>query len=519
MKNETGWRRIGLLVCCCLLCFVFADGKRADDNLAYGILIDAGSSGSRVYVYEWEPRISDSPVPPLSSPLGQLAWSKHETPGISEYDDNPEDVGDCLGGLIQFAQDVLQGQEVRFREFPIFLKATAGLRLLPYKKRKTLMRHVQAYLSTTPFKFKANQAKVISGEEEGVFGWLSINFLLGTLSNKTHSYGTLDLGGASTQITFAPGQQEDILDGLYTLDVGLNVSRRLYTHSYLGFGVNQALWRLSWNLVRRKVVRGVQVGNPCQPKGYQSVIMEPLEEGVLEIHRHTFNMVGTGDYERCYELAKELIPKNDVPCMAAVGTEEAVNADSCSFLGVYQPKLSGKFYAFSAFAYVVEYMGLKDESSLDEIQVKARKLCSKTWIEIKARPHWDQEDTRYLHNYCFIATYMRALLVDGYGFRSNTTEITFAERIGDFETTFALGAMLYESNRQSWVYRNKDVRMYKDLLIGVCLAWALSLVVGYAIYYNKKLNYKRKYGHAVVHSADPGNEKSCLLKNAHCISS
>ena len=43
--------------------------------------------------------------------------------------------------------------------------------------------------------------RVISGEEEGVFGWITANHLAQTLLGTTAvSYGTLDLGGASTQV-------------------------------------------------------------------------------------------------------------------------------------------------------------------------------------------------------------------------------------------------------------------------------------------------------------------------------
>ena len=37
--------------------------------------------------------------------------------------------------------------------------------------------------------------------EEGVFGWVTVNFLLDQLHNPRRSYVALDLGGGSTQIT------------------------------------------------------------------------------------------------------------------------------------------------------------------------------------------------------------------------------------------------------------------------------------------------------------------------------
>ncbi|MEI4878558.1 hypothetical protein, partial [Klebsiella pneumoniae] len=65
-----------------------------------------------------------------------------------------------------------------------------------------------------PFDFQG--AKIITGQEEGAYGWITINYLLGRFtqeqswlnfisdSQKQATFGALDLGGASTQITFVP---------------------------------------------------------------------------------------------------------------------------------------------------------------------------------------------------------------------------------------------------------------------------------------------------------------------------
>lgn len=45
----------------------------------------------------------------------------------------------------------------------------------------------------------------MSGEEEGVYGWLTVNNALDTiLAPANRTVGALDLGGASAQITFSP---------------------------------------------------------------------------------------------------------------------------------------------------------------------------------------------------------------------------------------------------------------------------------------------------------------------------
>lgn len=62
------------------------------------------------------------------------------------------------------------------------------------------------------------------------------------------TYGTIDLGGASTQIAyFLPSQ--DILEGLYKFQIGNQKIWNVYTKSFLSFGVNSARERHLTGLV------------------------------------------------------------------------------------------------------------------------------------------------------------------------------------------------------------------------------------------------------------------------------
>jgi len=65
--------------------------------------------------------------------------------------------------------------------------ASLGMRLLLEDRMNVVMRHVdsmmsnssfQPFLYTSPF-----NARILSGEEEGVFAWIAVNYLLGVFSN------------------------------------------------------------------------------------------------------------------------------------------------------------------------------------------------------------------------------------------------------------------------------------------------------------------------------------------------
>jgi len=61
----------------------------------------------------------------------------------------------------------LGGMEREFGDFPIYLKATGGMRELPLEKREELLKYVRKYLSDKsfcPFFFRDDFARIISGE-------------------------------------------------------------------------------------------------------------------------------------------------------------------------------------------------------------------------------------------------------------------------------------------------------------------------------------------------------------------
>jgi Golgi nucleoside diphosphatase len=90
-----------------------------------------------------------------------------------------------LGALIEFAKTVLQEKEDQWSTYPIYLKATGGLRTLPRHERVRIMTAVRELFNDhetfNPFSFEDERARVISGEEEAIYGWVGVNFALGTL--------------------------------------------------------------------------------------------------------------------------------------------------------------------------------------------------------------------------------------------------------------------------------------------------------------------------------------------------
>ena len=186
-----------------------------------GLVIDAGSGGSRIHVYNWQPRIFKTIPPDMSYPTTDEKWSAKIAPGVAELSGNAVGLQAHLASIIDFAVRTMVGEEDSFQDYPIYFKATGGMRELNHFARESMMVLIRQYLSDKsfcPFYFREDFARVISGEEEAIYSWAGINFLMGNLLPESKgigsatgdlgTYGTLDLGGASCQIAFFMPNQE-----------------------------------------------------------------------------------------------------------------------------------------------------------------------------------------------------------------------------------------------------------------------------------------------------------------------
>jgi len=134
-----------------------------------GLVIDAGSGGSRLHVFRWEPRIFKTLPPEISYPSQDEKWTSRMSPGIADLAGHPDLIVSHLVNLLKFAKATLSDSEDNFKDYPIFFKATGGMRQIPLGPREDVMTVVRSVLSNKtlcPFHFHNDMARVISGEEE-----------------------------------------------------------------------------------------------------------------------------------------------------------------------------------------------------------------------------------------------------------------------------------------------------------------------------------------------------------------
>lgn len=203
------------------------------------VVLDAGSSGTRLYVFEKQ----------------GTAWVEHEGPKVSALADPVRErrgrtwkdadavVAEVAATLDGITTDgPLDKGKPRWAGFDwrthcnvrsASAYATAGMRIAEQEDAERagqLWGKLKAALQARLGAGVAVQARTLSGFEEGLFAWLTLN-----LKGKGTDFGVVEMGGASVQVIFpCKGCAEAIpvAVGGSTID--------LFGHSFLGLGTDEA---------------------------------------------------------------------------------------------------------------------------------------------------------------------------------------------------------------------------------------------------------------------------------------
>jgi hypothetical protein len=383
-----------------------------------------------------------------------------------------------------------------------------------------------AFCRNNPFRFDSEeQARIISGEEEAIYGWTAINYLMGTLlendigfgavEQPNRTFGALDMGGASTQISFYE-PSEDVVANLFKMQVA-SKHWNVYAHSFLYFGANLSRERLSARIVfdtdtsHSVAVTGTAPAlyvNPCLahdslPIPFTSKIRF-REDGIeswlgmsatgkdMPPYSVTLSPDADGDnFNKCHNLAVTLLRKeSNAWCDFAHGGD-------CSYAGIYQPHLPrqsphfGDFFAFANYLHIWKFLRLDIRSSVLELKEAAEKVCSLSWKELNDYNNGRTGHLDDLPNYCFLATYAYTMLTTGYGFHLED-HITTASVINGQKVGWPLGSTLYEINAMRWKYTG-DVKtevMGTGLMLMIVFLIATCCVLSWKLF---QLQNKRGY--------------------------
>lgn len=416
-------------------------------------MIDAGSTGSRIHVYKFN---NCGPTPELEGE--DFKMTQVSVGGLSKYKDDPLAAAKTLDPLLAVAMkavpDKLKGCT------PIAVKATAGLRMIGADAAENILKAVRNHLETKyPFAVvseKENGVAIMDGSDEGVYAWITTNYLLGKIGGPDDSptAAVFDLGGGSTQIVFEPtfkgsgsgGMPEKMAEGdhKYSLSFG-GRHFDLYQHSHLGYGLMSARNSIHLNLLHDIYAKEKSLdflekpirNHPCINAGQSDTIKvklpadSPLGTGEIEL-----NVTGPAipAPAQCRSLAERILVK-DGHCKLA----------PCSFNGVHQPSLAKTFaredvYIFSYFYDRTKPLGMPDSFTLRELHELAHTVCGgeESWDGFSNIPE-ALDELKGRGEYCLDLNFMISLLHTGYEMPIDR-EVRIAKKIKDNELGWCLGA-------------------------------------------------------------------------------
>ncbi|SCU94644.1 LAME_0F08372g1_1 [Lachancea meyersii CBS 8951] len=398
----------------------------------YGVVIDAGSSGSRLYVYKWQdPQFTAGQANnELQHSVPQIhlekEWTSKTSPGLSSFASKPKKAfSEHIKPLLEFAESIVPREKLQ--STPVFLQATAGMRLLPEAKRNAILENVchgMKQLSSFSVDNCESRIQVIDGETEGLYGWIGLNYLLGNLNDfqttdsNHQSFGFMDMGGASAQIAFVPSNESEIEkhdDDISTITLrsvnGEAQSWRVFVSTWLGFGANQARSRYLAQMVNRLPENSNdrhdddlstrRLTDPCMLKGSSSNFKFKDVE---------FQVIGSGNYKHCAKSIFPLLMK-DIPC----------REEPCLFNGVHAPSIDfykDKFVGTSEFWYTAnDVFQIGGEYNFYDFSLKVNEYCETNWSEIEELSKsgkFNDLSPKLLMESCFKANWILSVLHEGF---------------------------------------------------------------------------------------------------------
>ncbi|PVU84566.1 hypothetical protein BB559_007562 [Furculomyces boomerangus] len=495
-----------------------ADSQHSDSqkndykNKRYGIIIDSGSSQSRLMIYSWnDTRILNAPkndsidlnaFPNIEFGIDNTeeTYSSRIAPGISDYGTKISKLGqDHINPMLEFAKKTIPKH--KHKQTPIYLMATAGMRLLEKSVQDDLLYQACKYIKKNSNFYVGScrsHFKVITGEEEGVYGWVSVNYLkngfklllenknqpkpkknienstnndehptttnmnvtlskrLDSKNKKANTFGFLDMGGASTQIAFELTPEAALKHKNETTSIvlrkldGKDISIDLFVTTFLGYGTNEA---------RRRHVE-LLTGIPNEFNSPEIPVIEDpcLQKGLfVQAKAKPVVLMGTGNLDKCIIQASKLLNK-DAHCAV----------EPCLFNGVHFPetKFDGMdFLGVSEYWYSShDVLGLGGVWDMLKFIDKSNGFCSLPWSTTKdlhlKLPGVTEERLRMQ---CFKAAWLISILHEGFGLfpkyssyselllreketktlsSSNNSKLHSVNKIGSKEASWTLGAML-----------------------------------------------------------------------------
>ena len=373
-----------------LLCFI--PYAMSTEQLA--IVVDAGSSGSRAYLYAYT---QDAPHA-LPTALRVLS-SAHASPPLSTTTETtlPTYLETLFTPLLTELTQ-LGFSNAAAAKIPVYFYATAGMRAVSPATQANTYHTIQDWITNpqhTPF--QTVDARTITGYEEALGDWFSVNYANGSLRANLPTQAIVDVGGASVEIAY---ETPHAAPNTSTLTIG-NVTHYIAAFTWSGVGQDQA---------RDQYLDHTS----CFPQGYS------MPNGGT----------GTGLLRQCYQTLKPFFGLLQIHPIRL--SPKPISQDI--------HLLSGAYYTATEIQYAGQTAPASYVFNPKSFAQQANTFCATQWSVLTNQPPYNEDP--YAYSLCFAAAHTLGLLDYVYTIPGPHDHLFVTHKIGDLTISHASGIVV-----------------------------------------------------------------------------
>lgn len=270
------------------------------------VVIDAGSSGTRIFLYEVLP--GNYPIVNLISEQEySITPSGKKEDGLNNYVNpkNPElaqeACNEVLKPLLESVRKTLKEKGIECSSVIVNLFATAGMRYTENHFGSTIVNHFYEQLRNfiEDSGFRAGEIRTCNGNhEEGLWTWINLNDTHRDIFRSSNEpLGVVEVGGSSSQLSFPVS--DALPDDDITHDVLINGKKfTVYCKTFLGLGQDDARKKMRTKL-------GPIDSSVCFPSGFpHEKDHGDVLDGVGELK---LKQDGGYNYENCWNCYDSIL--------------------------------------------------------------------------------------------------------------------------------------------------------------------------------------------------------------------
>ena len=385
----------------------------------YEAVIDAGSSGTRLYLYEYR----NEPQGPVVSLL--LEDEPDKLRGLSTYADKPEQAGQGeIGPLLDGLETFVKTKGIDPKAVSVSVLATAGMRLAEPGAAQRIYDSVRQEIGRRGL--VAREVGTITGQSEGIYAWVDVNYLKGNLRLGQTTEGIVEIGGASAQVALAVDSSGQYGGFIRRVQIG-EQTYDVLSVSYLGLGQNEAR-----RVMLEQTAAEAPALNPCYPNSQSDSVVFDAAKGRKGVNALKVAGNKSSFTPACFDIYASVVQST---------AARAINRFPVAQFQSVPGFESSRFVLMASLYHKLRDWDLLGEKRPDRsllAEVFGRCVGVDAWATVSGR----QGTGFFAQNACANATYLYTFLFSGRGLSLSSSRVQVLDEVNGEPLTWTRGYAL-----------------------------------------------------------------------------